>query len=458
MDQPNVLFVFGDQWTFWALGYAGNPEVRTPNLDRFAAESVNCVNAISSCPVCTPARASLLTGLRPDRHGLFVNDAPLDPDLPSFGKHFADAGYDTAYIGKWHVDGHGRFNYIPPERRRGFQYFKALECTHNYPHSRYYANDDPERRYWEGYDALAQTDDLIGWLRGRETTDRPFCAVLSWGPPHNPYHTAPEEYRSHYEAERLTPRGNVPDFLKGGSQRILSGYYAHCEALDAAFGKLMETIDSLGGRDQTVVVFTSDHGDMLCSHGLNEKQGPWDEALRIPYLIRAPWALPAGSSNETFLEFGDSWPTIASLCGIPVQDPIQARDLSEHLANGTKPQDNYGTYASYVPFGTWPLQKHATDETRARAARGLRTERYLYVESLDGPWLLYDCQTDPLQLDNRINDPSLAPLRTELSRKLHARLAADGDEFLAPEEYIRRWGYEVDDTHTIPIGDWTGGD
>jgi len=453
MQDANVLFVFADQWTFWALGCHGNEELRTPRIDRFATESVDCVNAISSCPVCSPARASLLTGLRPDRHGLFINDVPLNPELPSFGKHFQAAGYDTAYVGKWHVDGHGRRSYIPKERRHGFDYFQALECTHDYQDSCYYANDDPAPRVWDGYDAFAQTEKMIHWLHNREDDHRPFCAVLSWGPPHNPYQTAPESFKAHYHPDKLTPRANVPEDRREVSQRDLAGYYAHCEALDTAFGQLLDAIDQLGCRDNTVVVFTSDHGDLLQSHSLAEKQGPWDESFRIPFLIRAPWMLPAGSVNRTFFEFHDSWPTIASLCELPVTTEIQGRDLSTYLAKETVPEENIGFYASYVPFGNWPRQKRATELTRAREARGVRTERYLYVESLEGPWLLYDCMEDPLQMTNRADDPELEPVQRHLASHLRKKLAEQADEFLPADAYIKKWGYEVDELYTKAFKD-----
>ncbi len=455
MDSPNLLFVFADQWTYWALGCNGNPEVRTPRIDQFAAESVNCINAISSCPVCTPARASLLTGLRPDRHGLFINDAPLDPSLPSFGKHFAAAGYDTAYVGKWHVNGHGRSVYIPPERRHGFRYFKALECTHNYPKSRYFDNDDATPRFWEGYDAFAQTDDLIGWMQNREDDHQPFCAVLSWGPPHNPYETAPEAYRLGYDPAALTPRDNVPEADQPRCREILAGYYAHCEALDTAFGRLLDAIDAMGCRDNTVVVFTSDHGDMLKSHGMIEKQCPFEESLRIPYLIRAPWVLPAGTVNRTVIEFADSWPTLAGLCGLPDHEPIQTKDQSAHLIAGTVPDENAGLYASYVPFATWIQQQNIPELFRAREARGLRTERHLYVESLEGPWLLYDCQEDPYQMQNLVDAPAFTSLREELATRLKARLADEKDNFLPCKNYITQWGYQVDEMNAIPTGNWT---
>ena len=205
---PNVVLIFADQWRAQAFGYAGDPNVQTPNLDALARRSVNCTHAVSGCSVCSPARASLLTGQYPLTHGVFVNDVELGQDATSIAQAFSAGGYDTAYIGKWHVNGRGRSSYIPPERRQGFEYWKVLECTHDYNHSAYYAGDSDEQLVWEGYDALAQTRDAQAYLRNRGTN--PFLLVLSWGPPHAPYHTAPEEYQAMYDPATITLRPNVP--------------------------------------------------------------------------------------------------------------------------------------------------------------------------------------------------------------------------------------------------------
>jgi len=135
--RPNLVFIFADQWRAQSTGYAGNKDVRTPNLDRLAKQSVNFSNAVSGCPVCTPYRGSLLTGQYWLTHGLFYNDKPLNPDAMTIGKVYSKAGYETGYIGKWHIDGHGRSSFIPEERRQGFKFWKVCECTHNYNKSLY---------------------------------------------------------------------------------------------------------------------------------------------------------------------------------------------------------------------------------------------------------------------------------------------------------------------------------
>ncbi len=133
--KPNIVFIFADQWRAQATGYSGDPNAQTPYLDKLAKESINFINAVSGCPVCTPYRASLITGQYCLTHGLFYNDKPLDPDATTIGKVYSQAGYETAYIGKWHIDGHGRNSFIPEERRQGFKFWRVCECTHNYNNS-----------------------------------------------------------------------------------------------------------------------------------------------------------------------------------------------------------------------------------------------------------------------------------------------------------------------------------
>ena len=137
--RPNILFLFADQWRASATGYAGDPNVKTPNLDRLAASGLRFRNAVSVCPVCTPYRAALMTGRYPTSTGMFLNDLYLPDSELCMAEILQGAGYDTGYIGKWHLDGHGRSAYIPPERRQGWDYWKAAECDHNYNHSHYYA-------------------------------------------------------------------------------------------------------------------------------------------------------------------------------------------------------------------------------------------------------------------------------------------------------------------------------
>lgn len=442
--RPNVVYVFADQWRLQSLGYAGNPDVKTPNIDRLATESVNLTHAVAGSAVCCPSRASLLTGQYPLTHGVFVNDVRLGNKAIGLGRAFREAGYDTAYIGKWHVDGRGRSAYIPPDDRQGFDYWKALECTHDYNHSYYYAGDSEEKLLWEGYDAQAQTRDAQTYIRNHSAAN-PFLLVLSWGPPHAPYRTAPPEYQDLYQPQTIQLRPNVPESSADEAKAWLAGYYAHCTALDDCLGELWQTLKETGHEENTIFVFTSDHGDMLGSHGMDKKQKPWEESIRIPFLLHYPAMFDyAAQSFDARIDIPDIMPTLLGLCNLPIPDSVEGLNYSNYLQGGADPSDGAALLACYHPFGQW------LPADGGREYRGLRTRRYTYVRALDGPWLLYDNETDPYQLSNLAHRSEYAELRDTLDARLQAKLDEQGDAFLSGLAYIEQWGYPVDETGTVP--------
>ena len=439
--KPNIVFLLTDQWRAQALGYAGNAQVSTPNIDRLASQSVNFTHAIAGWPVCCPWRGSFLTGQYPLTHGIIVNDVSIGSDAVGLGDAFKQGGYDTAYIGKWHVDGHGRSNYIPPERRLGFDTFKALECTHDYNHSAYYAGDSAAKLHWDGYDVFDQTAAAQTYIQ-QHKGDKPYLLVLSWGPPHNPYETAPDDYRALYRPEDIALRPNVPPEMADDARRWLAGYYAHCSAIDNSVGDILKTLEETGQADNTIVVFASDHGDMLGSQGEERKQRPWDESIRVPFLMRVPGQ--AAREVDAMLNAHDIMPTLLGLCDLPIPDTVEGRNFAPVLDGGDDPAGGAALLACFHPFGEW------TRANGGREYRGVRTHRYTYTRTLDGPWLLYDNQNDPYQMTNRIDDPAYADVRDQLERQLQAMLDELHDEFLAGARYIQQWGYQLDDTGTVP--------
>ena len=286
---PNVVFVLTDEWRAQALGYSGDANARTAAIDRFAAESHDFNEAVSGNPVCCPARASFLTGQYPLTHGVYINDVELVPTGVTLGEAFQEAGYRTGYIGKWHLHGSpdGRYgrreDFIPTDKRFGFEYWKVAECTHDYNQSFYYEGDDSTKKYWEGYDAIAQTEDACRFIEANAHADDPYFLVLSLGPPHFPLRTAPEQYQRLYADQPIDLRPNVPDEDADAAAEDLRGYYAHIAALDDCFARLLHVLEKTGTADDTVVVFTSDHGDMMGSH-----------RLLVAGLEREAEALPGG--------------------------------------------------------------------------------------------------------------------------------------------------------------------
>jgi arylsulfatase A-like enzyme len=409
-----------------------------------AGESLKFTNAISGCPVCTPYRASLMTGQYWLTHGAFMNDVCLSAEAVSIAEAYAAAGYDTGYVGKWHLDGHGRSNFIPRERRQGFDYWKVLECTHNYNDSLYYADENAPLK-WETYDAIAQTRDAQQYIRDH-AGERPFLLVLSWGPPHAPYNTAPPEYRARFNAADIVLRPNVPDAHVTRAREQLAGYYAHIAALDDCLGDLLETLESCGIADNTVLLFTSDHGDMLHSQGQQKKQRPYEESICVPFLLRYPAAFGRdGRKVDTLLNTPDIMPTLLGLSGVTIPDTVEGADFSADLLAGKAPVVDAALLMCPAPFGQFQRKRHG-----GREYRGIRTPRHTYTRDLTGPWLLYANDQDPYQLANLCGQPDYAGLQADLDALLDQKLAETEDEFLPAQTYLDRWGYVVDETGTVP--------
>ena len=447
--KPNVVFVFGDQHRLCDVGYAGNNQVKTPNLDRIASQSCELTWAISGMPVCCPYRASLMTGQYPLRHGVFLNDLCLDTEGEYLGEAFKRGGYDTAYVGKWHLDGHGRESFIPRERRRGFDYWQVLECTHDYNHSPYFGDSD-RQQLWQGYDAFAQTDCAIDYIKSHDR-EHPFFLILSYGPPHNPYETAPDEYKRMYNPDDIVLRPNVPEDMQARARADIAGYYAHISALDHAIGKLYDAIFDAGIGEDTIFIYTSDHGDMLYSQGEVRKQKPWDESIRVPFVLH--WQNRLGHCGKLFNSI-DIMPTLLDLCGLPLPDSMDGRSIAPYILGEADCNDNADDIDScdaviiecISPFGEY------TRDRGGREYRGLRTRRYTYVVGLDAPWLLYDNERDPYQLRNLIGEVEYAEIQSKLDARLRLMLKERGDEFLPGDCYIKQRGYKVDSTGTMPYG------
>lgn len=442
--RPNLLFVFADQWRAQDTGYAGNKDVFTENIDKLATESLNFKNAISCMPVSTPYRASLLTGQYAQTHGLFLNDVTLNPESVSIGKVYKEAGYDTAYIGKWHVNGNGRSNYIPESHRQGFDFFKVLECTHDYMHSAYYDNNDQEKKLWNGYDAFDQTKEAVKYIERHAKKEKPFVLFLSWGPPHNPYEAVPKEYLDLYKEKEISLRPNVPDSMKEKAIHDVKGYYAHIAALDKCVGMLQDSIKKQGIEDNTIFVFTSDHGDMLGSQGLERKQKPYEENILVPFLLKYPAMFgKKGRTVEAIFSSVDIMPTLLGISEINVPKTVEGKDLSLILQGKATDFTEAALIECITPFGEWERRNGGKEY------RGIRTKRYTYVRDLGGPWLLFDNWKDPFQLENLVDRVAYKSCQEKLDKQLFCLLKERGDSFLPGEHYIKKWGYQVNEGGTV---------
>ena len=446
---PNVVFVLADQWRAQSIGYLGNEDVITPNLDSLAMESAVFHNAVTVMAVCAPWRGSFISGQYPLTHGVFYNDKPFPTEANTIAKIYKKAGYQTGYIGKWHLNGHkrgeepfsARNKPVPKERRQGFDYWKVREVTHNYNDS-FYFDEENQKQYWEGYDAFSQTDSAISYIN--KNKDNPFLLVLSWGPPHDPYHTAPEAYKKMYDASKISLRPNVPEAFADSARNVLANYYAHCTALDYSVGELLAAIDEAGIADNTIFVFTSEHGDMLMSKGALKKQRPYDESIKVPLLIRYPDKL-GKVAHQIYdpINTPDLLPTLLGLSDLGIPETIEGTDFSKPLIDGDELGNEAALIMLPVPFHEWKFLNGG------REFRGVRTKKYTYVKDLLGPWLLYDNELDPYQMHNLVDLPQFTQLKNHLDGVLMAKLKATNDEFLPADEYMTKWKYLYDRNDSI---------
>lgn len=404
---------------------------------------MNFRNAVSVLPVCTPQRAALMTGRYPTSSGMFLNDAHLPNDELCMAEIFSAAGYATAYIGKWHLDGQGRQAYIPPERRQGWDYWKGAECDHNYTNSHYYIGNSDVKHFWPGYDAFAQTKDALQYLRDQVANKRPFILMLAFGEPHFPHQTAPEDFKALYPPDNIQVPPNVPPELKAKVQKEAQGYYAHCTALDQCIGDLLGTLAETGLATNTIFIFTSDHGEMLGSQGVEprEKQVVWSESAHVPFLLRVPGV--KGRTVAMPITTPDILPTLLGLAGVKIPPTVEGEDLSPLLRAGHD-TNRAALYMSVKPF------TRNVPPDKSREYRAIRTSQFTYARSLDGPWLLFDDQADPFQTNNLVGKAEHAALVRELDGRLQAQLQRIGDDFRPGQSYVDEFGYQLNGEGIIP--------
>lgn len=435
-EQPNLLFIFSDQHRAHTLGCYGESQITTLNFDRFAGQGAQLMHAVSPTPVCGPYRATMMTGLYSHHTGVTTNalSGTLNPDLPCIGRTFRDAGYHTGYIGKWHLYARVNVDKGSPYRL-GFDEWAANYGGHEY-WDWYYYTDSRNRVEGTEYQPAMETDVCIDFLK--RNRQKKWCLFLSWGPPHSANKAAPEFYR---HLSDLNPRSNVLSAEdRTYFKKIAPKYYGLVENLDSEFGRILTALDELGLSENTIVVYTSDHGDMLGSQGLRAKRWPYEESIHVPFLIRYPAAIPAGQQPELLFSSIDIFPTLAGLAGVTIKEPenpdiyhvphlmppglpgcertgpVDGTDYSGLLTETRRidePECAYLTmHYGYVPWPGW---------------KGIRTHRYLYARIKEQPWLLFDMDNDPYQKRNLIKETGHNSLIKELGTYLLDTMHRVGD-------------------------------
>ncbi|MBN2138669.1 MAG: sulfatase-like hydrolase/transferase [Sedimentisphaerales bacterium] len=454
---PNLLFLFADQLGYTRCGYAGDSKARTPNIDTLASQGADFFNAVSNTPVCAAYRASLFTGKYTTSTGMVINELRMRTDHRCFGHVLTDAGYRTAYIGKWHLYANELGNHFDPKNsfvppgpnRLGFNgYWAAYNFHHRY-YNAYYHTNSPEKIFYgqDVYEPDAQTDLMIDFLNASAKQPGSFAAFLSYGTPHDPWSqdNVPDEYRRMFQDVSLPNPPNYKDRndkyaddwgrLNPDQRRDLQkwrrNYYAMAANLDHNIGRLLDTLKKTGLADNTIVVFTSDHGEMFGAQGRRAKNIFYEEAARIPFLISWPNKIPKGIRIDAPLSTVDMMPTILSLMDLEIPTDVEGTDLSRIARGITGPEpkaaflQNTGACAAWENGHEW---------------RALRDKRYTYaVYRVDKSELLFDNLNDPYQMNNLADDPQHAPTLDSFRRMLAEKMKSLSDNFELCTWYRDKW-------------------
>lgn len=412
--QYNLLFVLVDQWRFCAMSHGLHHDrlVRTPNLDKLAKQGVHWQRCYATHPVCTPNRSAILTGRWPWQTGMNNNDLMMPPEERCIAHEFTDAGYNCHYIGKWHMDGTAKPGFVSKGwRRRGFTTFEGFNRGHYYLDSRTFDNDGDRVDGLKGvYEPTYQTDLAIDFIK--RNRNHPFFCFLSWGPPHTPYNDHLPEFS--YDSADVVPRPNVPDNYISTAKGSLNDYFAHCTAMDHEIGRLMKTLDELDLADDTLVVFTADHGDMHRSHGMTYKSKPEEESWHVPLLMRLPGRIKGGQIATALISSADLMPTTIKLCGLKAPTTCTGKNKTGALNGGSMPDESvYGGIR-----GSW----------RAVAKGDFK----LVIENVDqveSPVKLYDIKNDPYEMVNLINNNDYATEKASLLAEIEMWKTKTSDSF-----------------------------
>ena len=397
-DRPNVVVLFPDQLRALSLPIYGEQQIDTPNINRLASEGLVLDQAVSNCPVCTPARAMLVTGRYPQTTGHLINSTRTRHSEISIGDTFRHWGYKTAWVGKWHLHtGHWpaldrlpmQPDWVPEGRDRlGFDYWRAYN-QHMVYFDGFVNKDDWNYERWEGY----ETDGLLnyGFEFMADAGDDPFLLFLSPHPPHyTPLQFAPQNCYDRVPNQVILP-ANVPEALQTSSRQMYRHYLAMIIAIDDMLGRLLDYLDKNNLTSKTILLFASDHGTQGGSQGVNpwSKKNPYDASLRIPAIIRYPGHIAPGNSSQ-ITNMVDFFPSLCSLAGLPIPKSIEGTDLTQKWLS-PNPEDS----AFIMNFSKW------FDWFQNGAEwRGVRTQRHTYATWLNGRSELYDLHEDPLQMHN----------------------------------------------------------
>ncbi len=408
-------------------------------------------SACAGAPWCSPFRGALLTGKYPHNNGVIKTPGGLGIGDPTIAEPFKRAGYHTAYVGKWHLGhGHVKDGVVAPDARGGFDYWQGYENNNNQEHCHVHGSDNDAPVRLPGYETDSLTDIFIEHL-DQHTGDgqgyQPFFAVLSVQPPHNPYCPPKHQpYGPPINPGNVRLRKNVPEipWVVEKSRQDHAGYYSMIENLDWNIGKVLEALKKNNVDRDTYVFFFSDHGDMLGSHGQWEKSAPWEESIRIPFVIshaRGAGAMPVGSCDAP-INHVDIAPTALGLCGIPVPDWMEGHDYSKCCrfasdgwsAPQPSPDEPQSAYLQQIPRKFHPLCPNV--KWRGVAMR----DGWKYVCTPGQDWLLFNTKDDPYEIGNFAHNAKFEAVRARCWDELKSWIDRTGDQFELPARDQRTVG------------------
>ena len=483
--KPNILLIITDQQRIETLGFMGKTPCKTPHMDRIAREGISFDKAVCTSPLCLPARASIFTGKYPHQINMLRNSDTLQ-EPPVLTDRLREHNYHTAYAGKWHLEPGGPPKALRDKLKElgldklekgGAVSFdervisKWFDKAYGYSTADYsewceeigipdsWPVSDPDVRTHrkpsmsipktkrqhiqpdQTFDAWV-TDIALGYLQERPK-DQPFFVVAGYFGPHPPF-LIPEPYYSMYSPDDIPkpanfgPQPNKPQanttsyyhqlFKDHGDdwekwKKSMAVYWGYCTMMDDLVGKLLEELENQNVLDDTLVIFVSDHGELLGSHGLWQKMMPYEEALRVPMLMRLPETINAGIRSQANVSLIDIVPTILSVVGESAPADMVGRDLSPSFETSEEFQTDAYRFSEHQPLGDW----HQAVEWRL-----VTDNRFKYVWNQGDLDELYDLVADPSEINNLIDDPVHADELNRLQNRLFEWMLETCDPILRP--------------------------
>jgi arylsulfatase A-like enzyme len=432
-DGYNILFVFADQMHGFAMGCMGDPNVKTPNLDRLAAAGTLFRNTYSCYPVCTPFRAILMTGRYSHQTGVVENAMSVPLNERTLAASLNDGGYHTSYVGKWHLGGKDNIAVLP-QLRAGFTDFIGYQCYNDFLDDVWFFDEKGEKRDCKKHRTDATTDIAIERLK--KIKDKKFAMFVSYQNPHYPEQPL-KEFEDMYAGLKITCRPNCQDIdpytrtfspprtadndpmykkYNKSLDTYLKLYYGMITQLDYNVGRLMNKLQEFGIADKTVVIFTSDHGDMQGSHGLKNKNVFYEESVRVPLIVKVPGG-PKGIVSDELASSVDLYPSILAYAGLPKEKTTEGLSFVPITA-GKKPRLRSGADAVFSEGGDVPISEGGPGRKRWFMVREGRYKLAVRQDDFE-PTHLFDLENDPYEMKNLLEDKEN---HSKIAEKLQKRI------------------------------------